>query len=476
MKRGKIPIELVPNLQNIITIKDKTAQNFITIPTFLTSDFAEFLGYVMGDGNIRKGYIQISNEDTEIISRVKELSKSLFNIEPKINPAKRTKRMYDIRICSTTLVKIFSIFGLRHGKKGKQLRIHEVILLSNNETARAFVRAYFDCDSSPSKDARSIELTSESQILIQQMNMLLKRFGIVSSISKKYISSIPYFRLVVKARYAEKYADRIGYLIKRKQERVENYHSIGLIQGCGNQDMTPIGKYLKELRTLLGFSIGEIQTNAVYSYGRYEEKGFISKEKLKQLAAYYALKNKGIYLHLLEDINNNVNLKEKYGNGFVNGMRCHLYSTNLIETRENSSALTSTGQLYLQKIKQANPEQIIRTLSLLADSEVCWLPIKTINKIKNDEEFVYDLTVEDNHSFIAEGFIVHNTTTISKLASYYGKRGFKVCALGLDVHRPAAMEQLKQLCDKQNIPAFIAPEEKDPRKIIKKFQELLKNN
>ncbi len=67
------------------------------------------------------------------------------------------------------------------------------------------------------------------------------------------------------------------------------------------------------------------------------------------------------------------------------------------------------------------------------------------------------------------------TTTISKLAAYYAKRGNKVCAIGLDVHRPAATDQLKQLCDKLNIQAFIDKTEKDPKKIWKKFQDELKN-
>ncbi|MDP4039073.1 MAG: signal recognition particle receptor subunit alpha [Candidatus Pacearchaeota archaeon] len=66
------------------------------------------------------------------------------------------------------------------------------------------------------------------------------------------------------------------------------------------------------------------------------------------------------------------------------------------------------------------------------------------------------------------------TTSISKLALYYSKRGFNVCAIGLDVHRPAASEQLKQLCDKLNIPAFIDKEEKDPIKIWKKYESELK--
>ncbi len=66
------------------------------------------------------------------------------------------------------------------------------------------------------------------------------------------------------------------------------------------------------------------------------------------------------------------------------------------------------------------------------------------------------------------------TTTISKIASYYTKRGAKACAIGLDVHRPAASEQLKQLCDKLNIPAFIDDKEKNPEKIWKKFEPELR--
>lgn len=66
------------------------------------------------------------------------------------------------------------------------------------------------------------------------------------------------------------------------------------------------------------------------------------------------------------------------------------------------------------------------------------------------------------------------TTTISKLALYYSKRGSKVCTIGLDVHRPAASEQLKQLCDKLNIPCFIDKNEKNPVKIWKKFSKQLK--
>jgi len=65
------------------------------------------------------------------------------------------------------------------------------------------------------------------------------------------------------------------------------------------------------------------------------------------------------------------------------------------------------------------------------------------------------------------------TTTISKLAHYYGKRGKKVAAVGLDVHRPAASDQLKQLGKGGNFAVFIDKEQKNPVKIYKKYQKEL---
>lgn len=65
------------------------------------------------------------------------------------------------------------------------------------------------------------------------------------------------------------------------------------------------------------------------------------------------------------------------------------------------------------------------------------------------------------------------TTTISKLAFYYAKRGKKVCVLGLDTQRPAAMTQLETMAEKAKVQSFIDKKEKDPLKIIKKYEKEL---
>jgi len=63
------------------------------------------------------------------------------------------------------------------------------------------------------------------------------------------------------------------------------------------------------------------------------------------------------------------------------------------------------------------------------------------------------------------------TTTSSKLAAYYSKRGFKTAIIGLDVHRPAASHQLEQLGKQTKIPVFIDKSQKDPLKIYEQHKK-----
>lgn len=66
------------------------------------------------------------------------------------------------------------------------------------------------------------------------------------------------------------------------------------------------------------------------------------------------------------------------------------------------------------------------------------------------------------------------TSTSGKLVKYYKKRGYKVAALQTDTWRPAAYEQLKQLCTQVDAPFFGVSSEKNPVKIINKYSKEFK--
>ena len=63
------------------------------------------------------------------------------------------------------------------------------------------------------------------------------------------------------------------------------------------------------------------------------------------------------------------------------------------------------------------------------------------------------------------------TTTSGKLAKFYAKRGFKVALVGLDVHRPAAMEQIEQVGKGANVQVFSDKKIKDAVEIWDKYKD-----
>ncbi|MEM5828064.1 MAG: signal recognition particle receptor subunit alpha [Candidatus Aenigmatarchaeota archaeon] len=62
------------------------------------------------------------------------------------------------------------------------------------------------------------------------------------------------------------------------------------------------------------------------------------------------------------------------------------------------------------------------------------------------------------------------TTTAAKLARYFQKRGLKPLLVALDFHRPAAIDQLRQLAEEINVNFFV---DKDPYETAKKSLEFL---
>lgn len=467
LKRGVVPISLIrePN-SSLLKIRYKDSQKFITFPKYLTCDLAEFLGYIIGDGYITERCIQIFTENREIVKRVKFLSRSLFTLDVNIRKDAQRKELHVITISSKTLAIILNkLFKIPFGKKGPTLRVPPQIFCSELDTIRQFIKAYFDCDAFVSKLGREIEIVSESGLLIKDISLLLLRFGIISSIWKKEAKKKKYSRLFLRARYAESYAEKIGFRVHSKSERAKKFKQIGVLQGCGKQDMIPVGDILKNIRISLGFSIGELQ-NRVASYGLYESKGWISRESLFKMCQFIREKERGNIFRILSSINRGENIWSKFSNSIVNGALQMLINTNLVVQKNRKLYLTKNA---LHLIANKSIESL-NYLERLASSDICWFRVSKIETIEAPK-YVYDFTVEDNHSFIADGFIVHNTTTSGKLAKYYKKRGYKIALVQTDTWRPAAYAQLKQLAGALKVDFFGDEKERDPVKIVRKFRQ-----
>jgi len=240
---------------------------------------------------------------------------------------------------------------------------------------------------------------------------------------------------------------------------------MGIGQGCGKHDMVPIGPLLKNLRESLGFSIGHIQ-EFVSSYGIYEKNGKISREALYRLSQIYSIEKHGKMLDILNLVDQQQNPFSQYHCGTINAVLYYFSKNNLIQSQYDTYSLTEEGKDYLIRSSRYDSKQGLDFIYNLADSDVCWIQVKKIQPLESPE-FVYDLTVEDNHSFIADGIVVHNTTSCGKLAKYFKKKGLRSAVIAGDVHRPAAYEQLKAISEQVEVPFYGDKKQKDAIKVVK---------
>ncbi len=448
----------------------------IRVPLKMSPGLSEFLGYLYADGHMRKRYVGITNEDQKLLKRCALLGKNLFGIEGKIKKDKRKDLLFTIVFCSKTLVSFLNvIFGIPINKKSRIIRLPPAIQTSPEKCRKRFLRAFFDCDGHISKNSRTIEICTASRRFSEDMRTLLAGLSLTPGIGKKTINGKRYFRILIKARDTEWFAEEVGSLIASKSRRLGNCGAMGVGQSLGKQEMVPVGEKLKECREIHGATIGEIQ-KYVSAYGTYEKEGLISRSALsKFLDALAHTKNKNNeILRLVSEGADYKNILEALGEnrGWLNANLFRLGQIGLVEHQSGLMQISQKGKDLLEK-SSSSPEGLVKQLSALVQSEIRWIKIKKIELVE-DTDYVYDLSVDEYHNFVANQVIIHNTTTTAKLANYYKKRGLKVGVIGADVMRPAAYEQLQQLSEQLKIDFYGNPKEKKAEKVVKEGVEKLK--
>ena len=72
-----------------------------------------------------------------------------------------------------------------------------------------------------------------------------------------------------------------------------------------------------------------------------------------------------------------------------------------------------------------------------------WTRVKKIEEIERTK-YVYDLTIPNHHNFIANDIVVHNTTSIAKLAYLLSKKKYSTVIACSDTYRTGSIEQLEE--------------------------------
>ncbi|HEY6404444.1 MAG TPA: LAGLIDADG family homing endonuclease, partial [Blastocatellia bacterium] len=156
------------------------------------ADLIKFLAWQIAEGYeiTSPSRLRITQKD---VSTLKELRECLMRISKKfgikvnnpaiINPADH--HMPDLHLCSAEFKRFLESRGYEWGKRSREKSIPPFIMRADDAGVRVFLSNYFDAEASVIDSMRSIEISTASPILIQQLSSLLRRFGIWMRISEK---------------------------------------------------------------------------------------------------------------------------------------------------------------------------------------------------------------------------------------------------------------------------------------------------
>jgi stage V sporulation protein R len=194
----------------------------VTIPTHINEDFAEFLGYLVGDGNIHltKAAIGFTSGDRDLADRYATLIQNLFGVVTKVFWDERTISgkggRWRVVFYATDVLEILHANGIDLGAKAPEKRIPDAILRSPKSVVSAFLRAYFDCDGCASL-TNGVILSTFSREIQRVLQPLLLNYGILSRINKNPAN------VHIGGASAARFEQEIGFGLTRKREKLRAY-------------------------------------------------------------------------------------------------------------------------------------------------------------------------------------------------------------------------------------------------------------
>jgi len=361
-ERGRFGIEL-DRLHKILRFLNIEKKHFVNkyvfcinnfkIPSKTSPEFLQLLGYVLGDGswdvNSKKHpYLEIGDKDRKNLDIYQKIAKSLFNDRGKI-VTKHTNILH----LSTYIGRLFYKISPFIFTKAYRRKIPPIVHRSTKKEIAYFLRGLYDAEGS--FRSHTIVLTSTSKELIDTTKLLLLRFGILSWIydfiepiskRKAYQLNITHHSSIIK------FHKMIGFGSEKKQSKLSNFIKNNKKARMEKIELIPFnGEYLKNALKTMGITSWDFQKAGI-SIGHY-----------------------------------------------TNGK--HLPSKNMIIRILN----------IIKTIKKGNNEvkkYFIKKIESLLSLKAVFTPIKSMTYI-NRNTLVYDFEIPGYSSFIANGFLVHNS-------------------------------------------------------------------
>ena len=206
---------------NLSNLETNNPQVIKRMPKKLTKEIAKFLGYTLGAAKLTT-YEDVSFRHTnEYI--IKEYKKQLENLNIPHTWRNSWQRKGCILINSRWVY--YWLKGLGYGcKEASEKRIPKDIMTAPKNIVASFLQGLFDAGGRIETSDKRISISTKSDTLVHQVQVLLLNFGIVSTIISRYYKGKEgiYYTLRVHGENVNKFKREINFGCNSKRKKITN--------------------------------------------------------------------------------------------------------------------------------------------------------------------------------------------------------------------------------------------------------------
>ncbi len=318
------------------------------------------IGLLLGDGYLsRNNEISITTNDDQIEYSFTNIFKHYFNYEVKKYYDKRRVGLRTLGVFSKDIkTNLRQKFGnIYHLACNKELSPE--ILAGNRGELGSLLQGLFDTDGYVS--GANVEICLCSRKLIEQIQIIMLRFGVFSSYSTKEVDGSIYYRLHISGEDMRRFENNIGFRLTRKKEQLRSI-------ACKKSN-----------------------PNRTIPYAQYLVTKIYNEVKAKR-PDNYDPKTSHFY---------------DTAGGFVRLIRYCSKSKAVLRGLTETAAYRLISACELAGIESEALEQLKFLVDNFGFSKVAEV-------VDGGEQHVYDYFIEGSHNFIANGFVNHNTRIITE--------------------------------------------------------------
>lgn len=378
----------------------------------------KLIGYHITDGCYelnrgKKNGIQFTNTNPDLIDDYKKVVNSLFDINPGVT---MSKHVASVRVVSKQVKEFMQYLDPNLMEKGIKKVIPGRIMKCRNGDIAFLLRALFDGDGTIVNVKRNgcrVSLVTENRKLADQVTELLLRFGIVSSIYEDRA----FFKVdICGQENLLKFYQNIGFLSRKKQLRLEDYIAKNKTFRSISDVIPNVSKNIWQIYKILKLSDRKFFGNQIGVIGNKHRPVLQRLINIAENRLGLLLETKALVETITDSAKLGIARKEIGLSALSISKKLRITDYMLVQQEKKAKADAKYQKLLLEEISDmlsAAPE--LRELKKLAFGKIRWSKIKSVETIaNNDAKWVYDVTIEPNHSFISNNLVLHNSISISK--------------------------------------------------------------